>query len=215
MRTLTGVVIGVALIAVGAREARAQESLGPFVSGSVAAAVDGGVGRQSLQGAVGYRLNRIVGIEFETTWMPLAANAPPNVGDPYLAFNFSNAKSQAFFLTMNTRLKIPTNAKRIQPYAVIGAGSALTRSTDTLTVSYTQQVRPGQLVTNQSVEDQAKHVALFGATLGGGVSLLVTDHVAIDVDLRGFYVRGTPVFSSGGSVGGAVGRFGIGTSYRF
>ena len=43
--------------------------------------------------------------------------------------------------------------------------------------------------------------------LGGGVSLLATRSISVDIDLRGFYIRGNP--------GGSIGRFGIGTSYRF
>jgi hypothetical protein len=43
--------------------------------------------------------------------------------------------------------------------------------------------------------------------LGGGVSLLATSHISVDIDLRGFYIRGNP--------SGSIGRFGIGTSYRF
>ena len=60
------------------------------------------------------------------------------------------------------------------------------------------------IIPPQPVERSSTDLAL---TLGGGVSVLVVDHVSVDVDLRYLRLIGPRDLN--------VGRFGIGASYRF
>ena len=54
-----------------ASPARAQSASGAIANGSVAAAVDGAGTDVSVAGSLGFRLNRVMGLGVELTWMNL------------------------------------------------------------------------------------------------------------------------------------------------
>ena len=206
---IVGLVIG--MMTVGVVTAGAQDVPGPFVSGSVAAAVDGGAGRQSLQGAVGYRFNQFLGMEIDTTWMELTPTSPNDSASAGLSFAYSNKRTEGYVLTPSLRLEMPTPSRRVRTHVVVGAGIVKTRNSYTVGIGYLSVPTPGAPQVNEAITNASVWDTTLGATYGGGISFFATDHVALDIDLRSFYLRGNPI----GASGGAVGRFGIGTSYRF
>ena len=198
--------------------AHAQSGSGAVASGSVAAAVVDAGTSTSIAGSVGYRFNRVIGLGVELTSIPtLKFTLPTAAPSPYASVVYSNADGNTLFFTTNVRLEIPTASRRVLPFAVGGGGVASTIR------SYTVTVRPmlpqipiipfGGTVIVAPVtippivtrsESSSTGLAL---TLGGGVSVLATEHVSIDIDLRSLYIRGNP--------NGSIGRFGVGASYRF
>jgi hypothetical protein len=202
-----------------ASPARAQSASGAIVNGSVAAAVDGSGTDVSAAGFLGFRFNRVVGLGVELTWMNLKGTTPGGVTSPYTSLVYSNERSDALFFTTNVRIEIPTSSRRILPYAVGGGGTVGTTNRYTVTIRTSVpppvvSIPPGlvipipipvpPVIESHVVNSSSTGLALM---LGGGVSLLATSHISVDVDLRGFYIRGNP--------SGSIGRFGIGTSYRF
>jgi opacity protein-like surface antigen len=200
-----------------ASPARAQSAPGAIANGSVAAAVDGGGTDVSVAGSLGFRFNRVLGIGVELTWMNLKATTPSAVTSPYTSLVYSNARSDTLLFTTNMRVEIPTSSWRILPYAVGGGGAAGTTNRYTVTIRTSFPPLPlGSIPSGVVIpipipqsESQAVNASSTGLalTLGGGVSLLATRHISVDIDLRSFYIRGNP--------SGSIGRFGVGTSYRF
>jgi hypothetical protein len=198
--------------------ARAQSASGAVANGSVAAAVDGAGTDVSVAGSLGFRFNRVMGLGVELTWMNLKATTPSGVTSPYTSLVYSNERSDALFFTTNVRIEIPTTSRRVLPYAVGGGGAASTTSRYTVTIRTSAptpvvSIPPGLVIPipipvpvteSHAVNSSSTGLALM---LGGGVSLLATSHISVDIDLRGFYIRGNP--------SGSIGRFGIGTGYRF
>jgi hypothetical protein len=201
--------------------AHAQSGSGAVTSGSVAAAVVDAGTSVSLAGSVGYRFNRVRGLGVEITSIPtLKFTLPTAVPSPYASVVYSNADGNALFFTTNVRVEIPTVSRRVLPFAVGGGGIASTIQRYTVTVRPllppvpvgsiggpvgTVIVLPAPIspiVTRP--ESSSTGLAL---TLGGGVSVLATQHISIDIDLRSLYIRGNP--------NGSIGRFGVGASYRF
>jgi len=211
-------VIAVTAFVLIASPASGQPAAGAIASGSVAAVVDGGGTDVSVAGSLGYRLNRVIGLGVDLTWMKLKTTTPASTTFPDSRVLYSDASADAMFFTTNVRIEIPTTSRRILPYAVGGGGTAslLNRYTVTTRISFPTvpvSTLPGVVVPipapppqeiSQPVSSSSTALAL---NLGGGVSLLATDHLSIDVDLRSFYIRGNP--------SGSIGRFGIGASYRF
>jgi len=203
-----------------ASPARGQSVAGAIASGSVAGVVDGGGTNVSVAGSVGYRMNRVIGLAVELTWMKLQTTLPAGVTSPYTRIAYSDTSADAAFFTTNIRIEIPTASRRILPYAIGGGGTASTINRYTVTARSSFPSPPislpdGVVVTiptpipvppdvSQPVSSSSTGL---GLTLGGGVSVLAADHLSIDVDLRTFYIRGNP--------SGSLGRFGIGASYRF
>jgi hypothetical protein len=204
-----------------ASSAGAQSDAGAIASGSVAAAVlDSGTNASgtnvSVAGSLGYRFNRVIGLGVEVTYIPsLKPALPSNVPSSYATVAYSAPSGDALFFTTNVRIEIPTTTRRVIPFAIGGGGVASTTQRYTLTVSPLLPPVPVGLVAipiilPQPVPIQSRPVTTstgLALTLGGGVSLLATDHFSIDVDLRSLYIRGVD--------GGAIGRFGVGASYRF
>jgi opacity protein-like surface antigen len=212
-----------------AASARGQPEAGAIASGSVAAAVlDRGTNASgtsvSVAGALGYRFNRVIGLGVEVTWIPSLKPVLPSSGpSPYTSVVFSDPGGDALFFTTNVRIEIPTTSRRVIPFAVGGGGVASTTQRYTVTVSPVLPPIPvvppipvGGLVTVPPLPPfilppiQSRPVTTstgLALTLGGGVSLLATDHLSIDVDLRSLYIRGNNT--------GSIGRFGVGASYRF
>jgi opacity protein-like surface antigen len=210
------------LIAAGAlvlvsSPASAQSSSGALASGSVAAAVAGNGTDVSLAGSLGYRFNRVIGLGVELTWIKLKTADSTTTPDPYTTIIVSGSGANTLFYTTNVRIEIPTTTRRILPYAVGGGGIASTITHETVTI---RSSPPVPLVPSPPIgillpipvpppvsRAETSSTTGLGLTLGGGVSFLATDHVAVDIDLRAFYIRG--------SQSGSIGRFGVGASYRF
>ena len=204
------------ILALLASPALAQSDAGAIASGSVAAAVVDSGANVSVAGSLGYRLNRVIGLGVEVTWMPTMKPAlPGTTPSPYASIVYSAPSGDALFFTTNVRIEIPTTSRRVIPFAIGGGGVASTTQRYTVTISPVLPPVPVGLVAipiilPQPLPIQSRPVTTstdLALTLGGGVSLLVTDHFSIDVDLRSFYIRGNP--------GGSIGRFGVGASYRF
>jgi len=200
-----------------ASSARAQSDAGAIASGSLAAGVVDGGAHVSVAGSLGYRFNRVIGLGIEVTWMPTLKPAlPGNVPSPYTRVVYSDPSGDALFFTTNVRIEIPTTSRRVIPFAIGGGGVASTTQRYTLTVSPLLPPVPVGLVTVPIILPppilpiQSRPVTTstgLALTLGGGVSLLATDRLSIDVDLRSLYTRGNATTT--------IGRFGVGASYRF
>jgi opacity protein-like surface antigen len=199
-----------------ASPARAQSASGAIASGSVAAAVDGAGTDVSVAGSLGFRFNRVMGLGVDFTWMNLKATTPSSVTSPYISVVSSNAKADALFFTTNVRVEIPTTSRRVLPYAVGGGGPVSTTNRYTVTIRTSVppllgSIPPGVVIVTPVPQSESHAVNSsstgLALTLGGGISLLATDHISVDIDLRSLYIRGNP--------SGSIGRFGIGASYRF
>lgn len=207
MRTrFTAVLVAAAALLAVPAIARAQ---GALVSGSVAAAVSDGTTSPAFGGGVAWRLNRALGIGVELTHLPSISSDFPRIY--YCCDDGTEARATVF--TTNVRLEIPTTSTRIVPFVIGGGGVA--GVTQSYGVVYAQLARalglnavglnmvpimPGP----STIESTTTNMAL---TLGGGASFLLTDHVAIDADIRVLHIMGDESRN--------IGRFGGGVSYRF
>jgi opacity protein-like surface antigen len=211
--------IAIVAVFLSAMAAEAQSERGAIVSGSVAATVLGSGTEPSVSGAVSYRMNRVLGFGIEATWLPSVTSDLGGMADsPYLAIFVRPGDGDAVFFTTNMRLEIPTQSTRIVPFVVGGGGVA--SFTHRYGLSFTDPPSyPSLPVLNPpSVIDVSLRETIQNSysssstnlmlTLGGGVSLLMTQHVALDIDLRTIYVRGQ-------QSNGTIGRFAVGASYRF
>jgi opacity protein-like surface antigen len=202
-----------------ASSALAQPDAGAIAGGSLATAVVDSGANVSAAGSLGYRFNRVIGLGVEVTWIPsLKPALPSNVPSPYTSVVYSAPGGDALFFTTNVRIEIPTTSRRVIPFVIGGGGVASTTQRYTVTISPVLPPVPVGLVTVPVILPlpptilpiQSRPVSTstgLALTLGGGVSLLATDHLSIDVDLRSLYIRG--------DASGAIGRFGVGASYRF
>jgi hypothetical protein len=207
---------GLAVLCLGVAPARAQ---GALASGAVSALVNDGETSPAFSGSVTYRVNRGLGfgvevmhasdIEDEPDFRILAAIFPPFDTDTNLTT-----------FTTYVRLDVPTKTARIIPFVIGGGGiAAISREyplyyalaassglSDALggVRAPASLVAPG-ILPQGDYRDVATAMVL---TLGGGASVLATEHVSIDVDLR--VLR---LFEQGGAR--SLGRFGVGASYRF
>jgi opacity protein-like surface antigen len=171
-----------------------------------------------INGGIGYRFNRAIGFGIELTNMPsLGSDLGRGFGAPTrIVFGADDAERHATIFTTNVRIEIPTTMRRVIPFVVGGGGIAsLTEpypiyyavplnglSTDLSALGLSiPNILPGG---PQFVSSTTIHMAL---TLGGGASVLVTDHLAVDVDLRALRLLGQTSRN--------VGRFTVGASYRF
>jgi opacity protein-like surface antigen len=218
--------LAVVVVALFAGPAGADDGQGAIASGTVsAAAIESGT-KTAVAGAVGYRFNRAIGFQVEVTWIP---TIPPDVtalggstivtpagavgSTTSVAINsaggISPADGRAVVFATAMRIEIPTTTRRVIPYVVGGGGVASLR--EAFTITFPRPLLPtGVPVPNfpvfapQTVTQASTDLAL---TLGGGASLLATDHLSIDADLRYFRLLGTRDLN--------VGRFGLGASWRF
>lgn len=196
-----------------AARVQAQPASGAIVGGVAAAVVFNDATEVSVSGGIGYRLNRAIGFGIELTYLPkLEPTFPYALALPRPGIRFEDPEGNAVFFTTNVRIEIPTTSRRVLPYVIAGGGVAsLTHSDVTI-----YGVDPLFALPLEVVGDSyLSQVFPFGPvsttglalTLGGGASVLVNDHLSVDIDLRTFHLRGTTT--------GQVGRFGIGASYRF
>ncbi len=155
-------------------------------SGIVSAASIDSLTEMSAAAAIGFHVNRFASVGGELT-------SVPDVGDD----------GRAAMFTTNVRVDIPAIGARLVPYVIGGGGVAHVR--DTVAITAADPV-PGLpvVIPPRSVTESSTALALTG---GGGASVLVADHVSIDIDLR--YMRLLAARDRN------MGRFGIGFSYRF
>lgn len=205
------------LVLVCAPAAHAQS--GAIANVGIGVAAADGSSDLAINGGVGYRFNRALGFGIELTHMPeLDPDGPSIFGSPRLAgFPYGDdAEGHATIFTTNIRLEIPTTMRRVIPFVVGGGGVAsvtepypiyyalpleLVAAANAAGLSIPAPgIRPGPQYYSATTISMA-------LTLGGGASVLVTDHLAVDVDLRAIRLLG--------QTGGNVGRFGVGVSYRF
>jgi opacity protein-like surface antigen len=170
----------------------------------------------AINGGVGYRFNRSIGLGIEVTHLP---SLESNFGGGIRPLSFNSGypgddnDGHATIFTTNARVEIPTTMRRVipfvvggggiatvtQPYPIYYAASVVSSAAPSIT-SLSAQILPGpQFISNTTIA--------MALTLGGGASLLITDHLAVDVDLRAIRLLG--------QTGRTMGRFGVGASYRF
>jgi opacity protein-like surface antigen len=188
--------------------ATAAMAQGAVVHGSVSAATSEGTTGASFAGGLTYRFNRVVGLGVEL------AHVRSLPASPVIYCCGGENEGRATIFTTNLRLEIPTVSARVIPFVVAGGGVAgVTRSFDVWYAALVDQLAARQLPAlgltvlpgPQSIESTTTSMAL---TLGGGASLLVTDHLTVDADLRMLHLAET-------DGGRNIGRFGAGVSYRF
>ena len=213
----------VAVVLAGAAAADAGQ--GAIASGVVAATSIESSTKASFAGAVGYRFNHAIGLEVEVTSVPTLKPDVGGLGQPTILLStestFAGAATslptpflsatggRVTVFTTNVRVEMPTTAARVIPYVAGGGGVANVKERFAFAVP-TPRVPAGvpvptiSIIPPQPVERSSTDLAL---TLGGGVSVLVGDHVSVDVDLRYLRLIGARDLN--------VGRFGVGASYRF
>jgi opacity protein-like surface antigen len=190
--------------------ARGAQAQGALASASIAAASGDGQTSPLFGGAVSWRFNRALGIGVELTHARALASTFPHV----YCCTSDDTSTRVTAFTTNVRLEIPTTSTRIIPFVVGGGGvAAVTQSYSVFYAQLTEALREvsGTLTNTvpvlpgpSTVDSTTTSLAL---TLGGGASLLLTDHVSLDADLRVLHIMGDTSRS--------LGRFGGGISYRF
>jgi len=209
MRQWTGTALLLAgLLAVPAA-ARAQ---GALVHASVGAAASGGETSPAFGGGISWRVNRALGFGVELSQLGSLGSDSPVY---YCCSGEQEARATVF--TGNVRIEIPTTSPRVIPYVVGGGGVASVTQSDHVIYAgiadrlglspaltglglSTVPVMPGPA----ELETTATSMAL---TLGGGASLRLTEHVAVDADARVLHLATDQARN--------IGRFSLGISYRF
>jgi opacity protein-like surface antigen len=194
------------------------QAQGAIANAAVGIVASEGSSDVAISGGIGYRFNRVIGFGIEFTHVP---NLDPN--NKYGIYSLrvccgyggGDAEGHATMFTTNVRIEVPTTMRRVIPFVVGGGGIAslterfpliyyavpLAQELTSLGLSVpTPNVLPGPQVVSSTT-------LAMGLTLGGGASVLVTDHLAIDADLR--------VLKLLADNGQTIGRFQIGASYRF
>lgn len=198
--------------------ANAQTQSGAIANVNIAAAAGDGTEGIAISGGVGYRFNRSIGFGIELTHLPsLESEFHRLYGGRFGGFDDDDDEGNATIFTTNVRVEIPTTMRRILPYVTGGGGVASV--TEAYSVIYALPAieatssslsaifpvpYPGILPGPSVIQNTTVAMAL---TLGGGASVLLTDHLSVDIDVRAFrFVSDT---------GRTMGRFGVGASYRF
>jgi opacity protein-like surface antigen len=184
----------------------------------------------AMSGTFGFRLNRVANLELEVTFVPKLTSDFPNdrvviqsatftsITSPSIAIYpppvFSNPGGRLVILSNNVRVDLPTTTDRVTPYFVAGGGVASLRRTadytyrilgfDPLTGPTPGLIVPPPRAITQVVTSSSTNLAL---TLGGGVSVEIARHVAVQADLR--------VIRLFGDTDRNIGRFGVGIRYGF
>jgi opacity protein-like surface antigen len=201
-----------------ARPELAHAQGGAVVSGAVGVAAVDDATDLEISGGIGYRFNRAIGFGLEFTHIPdLETTSQYGYSALRICCGLpeQRAEGHATVFTTNFRFDVPTTMRRVLPFVVGGGGIAsvtekfpliyyampLATELSSLGLSIpTPNVLPGpQVISNTTLA--------MALTLGGGVSLMVTDHLAIEPDLR--------VLKLLAENDRTVGRFQVGASYRF
>ncbi len=192
---------------------------GAVVNAAVGVASGDGESDLEVSGGIGYRFNRAITFGIEFTHIP--SLRPPGAFFPLAAaarvccgFADGDFDGRATIFTTNVKVEVPTTLRRVIPFVVGGGGIAsvteeypvyyglpLAGELSSLVLSIPT---PNILPAPQNFSNTTVAMAL---TLGGGASILVTNHLAIDADLR--------VLKLLADNGRTIGRFQVGASYRF
>ncbi len=209
MRQWTGTALLLAGLLAAPAAARAQ---GALVHASIGAAASDGGTSPAFGGGIAWRVNRSLGFGVELSHLRSLASEYPYY---YCCSDEPDARATVF--TTNVRLEIPTTSARVIPYVVGGGGVA------SITQSYS--VIYAQLAERLGLSSEFASLGLntvpvlpgpselsttstsMALTLGGGASLLVTEHLAVDADARVLHVASDKARN--------IGRFSLGVSYRF
>jgi opacity protein-like surface antigen len=192
---------------------------GAIVNGAVGVAVVNDATNLEISGGIGYRFNRAIGFGIEFTHIP-DLDTSSRYG--YSALRVccgvggnQRAEGHATVFTSNVRVEVPTTLRRVLPFVVGGGGIAsvtekfpliyyaLPLASDLASLGLSAP-SPGILPGPQTISTTTVAMAL---TLGGGASVLITDHLAVDADAR--------VLKLLADTNRTVGRFQVGASYRF
>ena len=200
-----------------ARPGLVRAQSGAVVSGAVGVGVVDDATDFEVSGAVGYRFNRTIGFGLEFTHVPSFETTSQYGSALRICCGLPDrrAEGHATVFTTNFRVDVPTTMRRVLPFVVGGGGIAsvtekfpliyyavpLASELASLGLSIpTPNVLPGpQVISNTTLA--------MALTLGGGVSLMLTDHLAVEPDLR--------VLKLLADDSRTVGRFQVGLSYRF
>jgi opacity protein-like surface antigen len=215
-----------ALVAAPAAAQPRTSRTGPIVGGTFGVvSIDSGT-HAAVSGSIGYKLNSSLSFGIELTGVPEMGSDVPNfpvpLGSPYFARFYGEAEGSATLFTTNVRIDIPTTSTRILPFVAGGGGIANIEESfvfgitplggassssifaELSALGLSPSLFPIPFPTSYPVTSSSTGLAL---TIGGGTSILATDHLSIDVDLRYFRILS--------EVDRNVGRFGAGVSYRF
>jgi len=192
---------------------------GAIVNGAVGVAVVDDATNLEISGGIGYRFNRAIGFGIEFTHIP-DLDSTSRYG--YSALRVccgvggnQRAEGHATVFTTNVRVEVPTTLGRVLPFVVGGGGIAsvtekfpliyyaLPLASDLASLGLSAP-SPSILPGPQTISTTTVAMAL---TLGGGASVLITDHLAVDADARVLKLLADPDRT--------IGRFQVGASYRF
>lgn len=187
------------ILALSASAAGGQTLAGPIASVSFSADPDT---RWSVAGSLGYRFNRKMALGVELTWNSLKYSLPSDTSSPYVTVSYTNPSRDVVSFTTNVKIELPTRS-RITPYAVAGGGISSDTTRYTSTIAFRTSTANASPVETRPETVTSSYLTLV---LGGGASVVVNKRLSIDLDLRGFYLRGADF---------ALGRVGVGASYRF
>ena len=215
--TATRIFFAALASAMAAAPISAAAGQGATIEGIVAATTIESRTEASVAGGIGYRVNHFVGFGVEVTSVPVLKPDAATLRSATIIDAFGSAvvlnsapsptvsagDGRATVFTTNVRIELPPIATRFLPYVVGGGGIANIKDNFTVTLPVPVPGIP-VVIQPQAITQSSTSVAL---TMGGGASILMTGHVAVDVDLR--YLRLIESRDLN------VGRFGIGLSYRF
>ena len=190
---------------------------GVTIDGIVAATTIESKAEPAVAVGMGYRVNRFVGFGVEMTSVPALRPEPATLRSATIIDSVGSAAvlnsvvgptvsagdGRAIVFTTNVRVELSPIARRVLPYLVGGGGIAEIKNSFTVSLPLPVAGIP-VVIQPQAVTQASTDLAL---TAGGGVGILMTDHVSVDVDLRYLRLIGNRDLN--------VGRFGIGFRYRF
>lgn len=201
-----------------ARPGLVQAQSGAVVSGAVGVGVVDDATDLEVSGSIGYRFNRAIGFGLELTHVPdFETTSQYGYSALRICCGLPDQRTEghATVFTTNFRVDVPTTIGRVLPFVVGGGGIASVTEKFPL-IYYAVPLAsdlarlglsiptPNILPAPQVISNTTLAMAL---TLGGGVSLMVTDHLAVEPDLR--------VLKLLSDNSRTVGRFQVGASYRF
>ena len=219
------------LLALLPAPAAAQDGRGASVAGGVSATNMESTTTASLSGAFEYRFTPVVGLEVEAALVPTLkasfpeepltiqsaatelsslGGAPGAILQVFPAPSLTNFGGRLVVLTNAVRLRIPTNAARIEPFFVAGGGVASMRQTADIVYSFPilTLVPPGSALPLRTITQRVTRSEVdLALTLGGGAGIRVARHLSVDVDLRLLRLMGDADRN--------VGRFGVAARYVF
>lgn len=204
--------LGVVFAVTGLLLSRDASAQGALVHGAVSAAVANGDTAAAVSGGVAYRFNRALGlgVEFSRHF-----DAPAEEVSIYRCCG-NDWRVTSF--TTNVRLEVPTVSTRVVPFVIAGGGvAAVTRSYGVVYFAdLVNSVSPALAASGLDLSilpgptDYEYTTTAMALTLGGGASLMLSRHTAVDIDLRAVHL-----LQDGAEGEATIGRFGVGFSYRF